>query len=61
MALLNIPDLGNHTAALTKRAAVAPSGAVSPSVGTAPSPTHASSTAGVTRAAVVMGGPLSLS
>jgi hypothetical protein len=60
MALLNIPDLGNYAAALTKRAAEAPSGAVSPGVGTAPSPTHTSATAGVARAAMVMGGPLSI-
>lgn len=60
MALLNIPQLGNYTAALTKRAAEASNGAVSPGVGTAPSPTHTASVASVTRAAVVMGGPLSI-
>lgn len=59
MALLNIPDLGNYRAALVARAAEAPSGAVSPGVATAPSPTHTAA-AGRPKAAVMMGGPLSI-
>ena len=60
MALLNIPDLGSYAAALTARAADAPSGILSPGADTAPSPTHASPVAGGMRAAAVMGGPLSI-
>lgn len=60
MALLNVPNLGNYAAALTKRASEAPSGAVSPGAGTAPSPSHTAPPTGAAQAAAVMGGPLSI-
>ena len=57
-ALVSIPDLGAHGAALAKRAAEAQDGVISPGAGTA-SATLAAAPRKIAAAAALMGGPLS--
>ena len=58
-ALLYVPDLGSHSAALVKRAAEAADGTVTPGAGTKPATLAAAPQNMAAAVAALMGGPLS--